>query len=149
MSAPAYVTLTGPQTTVMPISGTLAASAGAGTVVTTSIQAFGPSSPATQSVNVPITEVWKIIDMYVIGSYTPDAIMQLFINGYQQNINPDLNSMNLNLLTRFKLAQSVVLPPASTWFVNLVSTAANGTSAVTYTLYYTVVRAPYAPAPSK
>ena len=68
------------------------------------------------------------------------------INGYPQDINPNLNSLNLNLLTRWKLTQALKLPPASTWFTTITLLAANGTSAQTYTVYFSVIRAPYVPA---
>ena len=145
MSVPSYVTLTGPQTTVMPASFTIAASADAGSVIPGAILAFGPQSPAVAAPQVPITEVWSIVDLYIIGSVTPDALLSIYINGYPQDINPDLNSLNLNNLTRWKLMQALKLPPASTWFTTVTLMAANGTSQQTYTVYFSVIKAPYLP----
>ena len=144
MSTPGYVTLTGPQTTVMIASFSVAASAAAGTVIQGSIIAFGPNSPPVTAVQVPITEVWSIVDMYTIGSVSPDAQLSIYINGYPQDVYPNLNSMNLNLLTRFKLTQAIKIPPAATWFVTITLLGANGSSAQTYYVYFTVVRAPFA-----
>lgn len=146
MSVPAYVTLTGPQTTVMVASFSVAASAAAGSVIQGSILAFGPQSPAVSAPQVPITEVWSIVDIYIIGSVSPDALLSIYINGYPQDINPNLNSLNLNNLTRWKLTQALKLPPASTWFTTITLLAANGSSAQTYTVYFSVIRAPYVPA---
>ena len=148
MSVPSYVTLTGPQTTVMPASFNIAASAAAGSVIQGSILAFGPQSPAVTAPQVPITEVWSIVDLYIIGTVTPDALLSIYINGYPQDINPDLNSLNLNNLTRWKLMQALKLPPASTWFTTVTLMAANGTSQQTYTVYFSVIRAPYLPGSS-
>jgi hypothetical protein len=140
---PAYVTLTGPQPTVFIVSFSIAASAAAGTVVQGSIQAFGALMPATQSVEVPITEVWSIVDFYTLSTVSPDAQIQLLINGYIQNIYPTLNSVYINNYKKWTLNQAIKIPPASTWSVNIVLLGANGSSAQTYTLYISAVRAPF------
>jgi hypothetical protein len=90
--------------------------------------------------------VWSIVDIYIIGSVSPDALLSIYINGYPQDINPNLNSLNLNLLTRWKLTQALKLPPASTWFTTITLLANNGSSQQTYTVYFSVIRAPYVPA---
>ena len=140
---PAYVTLTGPQPTVFIVTFSIAASAAAGTVVPGSIHAFGTLMPATQSVQVPITEVWSIVGFYTLSTYSPDAQIQLLINGYPQNIQPTLNSVYVNNYNQWKLNEAIKIPPASTWTVNAILLAANGSSAQTYTLYISAVRAPF------
>jgi len=146
---PAYVTLTGPQPTVFIVTFSIAASAAAGSVVQGSISAFGALMPATQSVNVPITEVWSIVDFYTLATVTPDAQIQLFINGYPQNIYPTLNSVYINNYKKWTLNQAIKIPPASTWSVNAVLLGTNGTTAQTYTLYISAVRAPFVATTSK
>ena len=140
---PAYVTLTGPQPTVFIVTFSVTASAAAGTVVQGSIQAFGSLMPATQSVQVPITEVWSIVDFYTLSTVSPDAQIQLLINGYIQNIYPTLNSVYINNYKKWTLNEAIKIPPASTWSVNIVLLAANGSSAQTYTMYISAVRAPF------
>jgi hypothetical protein len=142
--APAYVTLTGPQPTVIVVSFTVAASAASGSVIQGQITAFGPLMPASTSVTVPITEVWSIVSFYTLSTYTPDATIQLLINGYPQTISPTLNSVYINNYNKWRLDTAIKLPPASTFSVNIVLLAANGSSAQTYTLYMGAVRAPFA-----
>jgi len=140
---PAYVTLTGPQPTVFIVTFSIAANAVAGTVVQGNISAFGALMPATSSVQVPITEVWSIVDFYTLSTVSPDAQIQLFINGYPQNIYPTLNSVYINQYKKWMLNQAIKIPPASTWSVNIVLLGNNGSSAQTYTLYISAVRAPF------
>jgi len=142
-SVPAYVTLTGPQPTVFIVTFTISANASAGTVIQGNIQAFGALMPASTVVQVPITEVWSIVDFYTLSTYSPDAQIQLLINGYPQNIYPTLNSVYINNYKKWTLHQAIKIPPASTWSVNIVLLAANGSSAQTYTLYISAIRAPY------
>ena len=110
--APAYVTLTGPQPTVFIVTFNIAASAAAGTVVPGQISAFGALMPATQSVQVPITEAWSIVDFYTLSTVSPDAQIQLLINGYPQNIYPTLNSVYINNYKKWTLNAAIKIPPA-------------------------------------
>jgi len=142
--APAYVTLTGPQPTVVIVTFSVAASAAAGSVIQGQISAFGPLMPASTQVTVPITEVWNIVSFYTLSTYSPDASIQLLINGYSQSISPTLNSVYINNYNKWRLDTAIKLPPASTFSVNIVLLAANGSSAQTYTLYLGMVRAPFA-----
>jgi len=144
VQAPAYVTLTGPQPTVFIVTFNVAANAAAGTVVQGQISAFGPLMPASASVTVPITEVWSIVSFYTLATYSPDASIQLLINGYPQNISPTLNSVYINNYNKWRLDTAIKLPPASTFTVNIVLLGANGANAQTYTLYMGAVRAPFA-----
>jgi hypothetical protein len=140
---PAYVTLTGPQPTVFIVTFNISANASAGTVIQGNISAYGALMPATQSVQVPITEVWSIIDFYTLSTYTPDAQIQLLINGYIQNIYPTLNSVYINQYKKWTLSQAIKIPPASTWSMNIVLLANNGSNPQTYTLYISAIRAPF------
>jgi len=115
----------------------------AGTIVQGQIQAFGPLVPTQPVAVVPATEVWHITDIYVVGGpVAADAQLITIINGYIQNIAPKLSSLNLNLLTRFRLPMSIPLAPNTTWAssLNLLATpSANATQLVTYK----VVKAPF------
>ena len=142
--APAYVTLTGPQPTVFIVTFSVPANAAAGSVIQGQINAFGPLMPATSSVTVPITEVWSIVSFYTLATYSPDASIQLLINGYPQNISPTLNSVYINNYNKWRLDTAIKLPPASTFTVNIVLLAANGSNQQNYTLYMGAVRAPFA-----
>ncbi len=55
----------------------------------------------------------------------------------------------INNYKKWTLNQAIKIPPASTWSVNVVLLAANGTSAQTYTLYISAVRAPFVATTSK
>ena len=143
MSSPGLVILTGPQDFEISISFTLTNVMVAGQIVPGTIQAFGPFVPISSLVQVPITEVWHIVDVYTVGGPVgPDANIQIFLNGYQQQINPKLSSCNLNLITRFQLGQTVVFSPASTVSVSIVLLAAPVANA-TQLLTLKSVKSPY------
>jgi hypothetical protein len=148
MSAPSYVTLTGPQATVFIVTASLPANAGAGTVVQASIQ-IAPQLPAVSSVVVPSTEVWSIVDLYTLTTYSPDAAIQLYINGYLQDIYPTLNSVYINNYKKWTLTQAIKLPPTASWTIQLVTLGAVGSSAVSVTLYISAIRAPFVAVSSK
>lgn len=137
-----YVTLTGPQTTTIIASFSVPANAAAGSLIAGNLT-FSTFTPPQSVIVVPSTEVWSIIDIYTIGSVTPDAMLVMYINGRPQDTMPNLNSLNLNLLTRFKLAEAIKLAPTFTFNVAISLLAANGATAQTYYVYFSVVRAPF------
>ena len=137
------VTLTGPQDFEVTTTFSLTTAMTAGTIVSGTLTAFGPFVPSNQTIQIPITEVWHMNDIYDVGGPVgPDAYIQLFINGYQQQINPKLSSANLNLITRFQLQASIVWAPASTIAVSIVLLAAP-TAAVTQSLTIKGIKSPY------
>ena len=144
MSVPAYVTLTGPQTTVIVVTFSVASGAAQGTIINGTIYPFGANQPGVSAVTVPSTEVWSIVDMYTLSTVTPDAQVLLYVNGYQQDIMPTLNSIYINNYSKWKLKEAFKLPPTSTWNINIVLLGTSS-SAQTYYLYLSVVRAPYIP----
>ena len=144
MSVPAYVTLTGPQTTVIVVTFSVASGAAAGTIINGTIYPFGANQPGVSAVTVPSTEVWSIVSMYTLSTYTPDAQVLLYVNGYQQDIMPTLNSVYINNYNMWKMKEAFKLPPTATWNVNIVLLGTSS-SAQTYYLYLSVVRAPYIP----
>lgn len=140
---PSLVVLTGPQKSEMIVNFSLTTTQTAGQPVPGSITAFGPLVGANTVVTVPITEVWHITDVYINGAPVgPNGQILLLINGYPQVIAPSISNTNLNLLTRFRLAQSVPLSPASTFSMSLVISAVPG-AAATQSVYFPFVRSPY------
>ncbi len=119
----------------------------AGTVVQGQMQGFGVFVSASAQTTVPITEVWHIIDTYNVGGVVnggADGTFVLLINGYIQNVQWKVSTSNLNLLTRFRLTQSIVLAPASTFSLSLVlASAPTSTTTVTQIQTLKIVRAPY------
>ena len=143
MSAPGLVLLTGPQDFEITISWSLTTSMVSGQIVPGNATAFGPFVPSGTTWQVPITEVWHVVDIYDVGGPVgPDAYLQLFLNGYQQQINPKLSSVNLNIITRFQLQESLVLAPSSTNAVSLVLLAAPSAN-VTQLLTLKTIKSPY------
>ena len=133
----------GPQTTEVTVSYSLTPSQTAGSIVQGQMQSFGPLVPTSPRVTVPSTEVWHIIDIYVVGGpVAADALVLTTINGYPQNIAPKLSSLNLNLLTRFRLTLSIPLAPNTTWSSSL-SLLATPTTNATQLLTYKITRAPF------
>jgi hypothetical protein len=143
-AGPSLVTLSGPQPTTAIVSFSVAASAPANSIVAGSIaNAFGPLVPATETIQVPITERWDIVDMWTQGVQTPDATPIITVNGYPQVVSSDFNSMNQNVLTRFRLTTSIVLVPGASVSISAATLQANGTSAVTLVLYVKIRRSPF------
>ena len=138
------VMTTGAQPVELTVSFTVPANSPAGSIVQGNISAFGPLVAASNTIVIPITEVWHIIDMYVIGAPAAvDATIIPLINGYVQNVNPKLSSVNLNLLTRFRLPMSLPLSPSSTIAVSISTLALSGGATATQILTVKVTRAPY------
>jgi hypothetical protein len=144
MSAPSQVMATGPQPFEITITFSIAGGAPAGTIVPGSISAFGPLVAAATTVVVPITEVWHIVDIYKQGGpAVVDAFILVLINGYVQNVQVKLSSINLNLLTRFRLGQSIVLSPASTFAVSLQLLATAPAGGGTETITFQTIKSPF------
>ncbi|MGI0066937.1 MAG: hypothetical protein ACREB9_00705 [Thermoplasmata archaeon] len=142
-SPPNLVLGVGPQATQLLATYTVAASAPAGTIVTGTISAFGPLVGASASIQVPISEVWQLVRTSITGAPAIDATLITLINGVAQNFYPSLSSLNENLLHPFSLPQSIPFPPASTVATSIDTLGANGSTPVTMTVKYWVVRAPY------
>ena len=117
---PNLVMAIGSQPTEINVNFSLTTTQTTGSVVAGNIEAFGPLSPPQPVVTVPAVEVWHITDLYVLGGpVAADGQVLLLINGYIQNIAPKLSSLNLNLLTRFRLPYSIPLAPNTTWSTSL------------------------------
>lgn len=143
MVNPSLVVLTGPQKSEMIVNFSLLTTQVAGQPVAGSVTAFGPQVAGSSSPTVPITEVWHITDVYINGSPVgPNGQIQLLVNGFTQVVAPSIANTDLNLLTRFRLAQSVVLTPATTFAMSLVLASAP-TAAATQSVYFPFFRSPY------
>jgi len=142
---PDLVLATGSQVVEIPISFSETTTQSAGTVIQGQMQGFGVFVSASTQVTVPITEVWHIIDTYNVGGVVgggADGTFVLLINGYIQNVQWKVSTSNLNLLTRFRLTQSIVLAPASTFSLSLVLSG-TPTANVTQVQILKIIRAPY------
>jgi len=142
---PDLVLATGAQVVEIPVSFSETTSQSAGTVIQGQMQGFGAFVSASTQVTVPITEVWHIIDTYNVGGIVgggADGTFVLLINGYIQNVQWKVSTSNLNLLTRFRFTQSIVLAPASTFSLSLVL-AGTPTNNVTQVQTLKIIRAPY------
>lgn len=140
---PSLVTLTGPQKTEMQVSYSLTTSQTQGQSVNGNITAFGPLVGSSTTIVVPITEVWHITDVYINGTPVgPNGQLLIVINGYPQVVSPSIANTNINLLTRFRLAQSIPLSPAVSFSISLVLDSAP-TAAATQSVYFPMIRSPY------
>ena len=140
------VGLKAPLTVTGVVTFSEAASSPAGTVITGNMQLLGPSTPATTSQQVPINEVWHIVDVYSNGvvSGGADGMITININGIPQPVGFVVSQINTSLLTRFKLSESIPIAPGSTISMQLTLSGASGSSAVTQTVYVTIKRIPVA-----
>jgi hypothetical protein len=105
----------------------------------------GPDAPAVQTVTVPSSEVWHIVDIFTQGVVSGGADGQLVINinGFDQPLSITLSAMDINKLSRFTLPQSIPIPPNATVYFKLVLLGAVGASAVTQTVNIKLIRIPY------
>jgi hypothetical protein len=140
---PNLVMAAGPQGAEITVTYSIPSGASAGTVIQGNVVAFGPLVPQQNVVVIPITEVWHIVDIYVQGApAVVDATLITTVNGYVQNINPKLSSLNLNLLTRFRLQQSIPLAPSAS-FSSSISLLSTTSTSGTQVLTYKVIKSPF------
>jgi hypothetical protein len=139
---------TGAQPVEITLSFSLTTTQVAGQLVFASIAAFGPlggTTPAGGNVQVPITEMWNVVDIYNVGGVVSggvNASLVMIIAGNPQYTNFSLATTNLNLLTRARLRQSLPLTPGQTWTAAIQLSAAP-TAAVTQTETLLTIKAPY------
>jgi hypothetical protein len=146
VTIPNGVQSTGSQATDIQVSFAVAASAAAGTIIQGNIYYLGIENPAVQLVPIPNNEVWHIFSMVVTGSsVTTEAEVVIKINGYAQNIKPFLNSLiATSNFQPFNMMETVVLPPNTSWSMQLVLADAAPSTAYTQNLKVRLVRAPLA-----
>jgi len=133
------VTLRGKSPEVWTISFSVPASAPAGTQVTGSIVRVA-GQPAQSLLVVPNDELWEIKDFYVTSTQTPDGLIQPVVNNNIQPFQPDLNSLLISNQNKVKLDIPIILKPGFQFYINTILLSANGTSAVTLTLYIQITR---------
>lgn len=144
MPTPNLVTSLGRQRTEIIVSYTVPNSAASGAIIQGTVTAFGPLVGGQTTAVLPISEVWHVEDIYCVGGPAfVDAVVITFVNGYQQNIAPALSSINLNLLTRFDIGETIVLPPASTFASSLSLLAAGPATGGTQLVKYKIVKEPF------
>jgi len=140
---PGLVILTGPQKTEMIVNFALTTSQVAGQPVSGTIFALGPLFAGVPAQQVPLTEVWQVVDMYINGAPVgPNGQLLFNINGYPQVVAPSIANMNLDLLTRFRLTSSIPLVPGATFAISMILATAP-TAAATQSVYIPFVRSPY------
>lgn len=139
---------TGPQPVEITLSFSLTTTQVVGQFVFASIAAFGPlggTTPAGSNVQVPITEMWNILDIYNVGGVVSggvNASLVMIVAGNPQYTNFSLATTNLNLLTRARLRQTIPLTPGQTWTA-AIQLSAVPTAAVTQTETLLTMKAPY------
>ena len=109
--------------------------------------AFYPFGLAVSAVNVvPSTEVWRLINMVVYSALTPDIMVGLVVNGQNQPLSVDLNtvviqgnSSRINAINPY-----MDLPANSTFNFTAYLTAANGSTAQTINVSVVMQRIPLA-----
>ena len=145
VNIPNTVQATGSQATDIQIAFSVAASAAAGTIIQGNIYYLGIENPAVQLVPIPNNEVWHLVGLVVTGSSVQtEAQVIIKINGYAQNIKPFLNSLiSNNNFQPFNLIETVVIPPNTSWSMQLVLADAAPSTAYTQNLKARIVRAPF------
>lgn len=119
-----------------------------GQLIFASIAAFGPlggTTPAGGNVQVPITEMWSVVDIYNVGGVVTSGVngtLVLVIAGNPQYTNYSIASTNLNLLTRARLRASLPLTPGQT-FTFALTLGSTPTASVTQTETFLVMKAPF------
>ena len=138
-----------PQPTRMLMTASLAASAAAGTVFTFTIFQNGASSSGLNPAIVPSNQKWFILNLEVPSAVTPDFIFGMKVNGTAQPLALDANTTVPTNSGRVQLSEpingyaaAIEIPPSATVEVTGYTLAANGTSAVTYNAYMSVLLVP-------
>ena len=138
-----------PQPTRMMMTATLAASAAANTTGQFTIFQNGASSAGLNPAQVPSNQKWFILNFEVASSVTPDFLFSMKVNGVNQPMSLDANTTVPTNSGRVQLSEAIngyaaaiEISPSSTVEVSYYTLAANGTSAVTYTAYMSVLLVP-------
>ncbi len=142
-----FVRLTAETSQVAVATATFQANAPAGTTVLASISTIRGLSPATQQHTVPASEFWYITSFYLPAGVSPSAVNAIvftFVNDTQQPLAPAESEIQQNIYNKLKLspAQWLKLPPAESWYMQFQSQVANGSSATTVTINFTILRVP-------
>jgi len=149
MSAGAAVQLTKPVSQIATATATFAASAAAGTTVMASITVIRGQTPAAQLQQVPVTEFWYITSIYLPAGVSPSAvngILITYVNNIAQPLAPMESEVQQTIYNKLRLSadQWIQLQPGISWYQQIQSTVANGTSATTVTFSMVLLRVPVA-----
>ncbi len=109
--------------------------------------AFYPFGLGTSPVSVvPSTEVWRLIDVVIYSSITPDIILGLVVNGQNQPFAVDLNTVVVSGSSSrvHPINPYLDIPANSTFNFTAYLTQANGTSAQTINVSVIMQRIPLA-----
>lgn len=133
------VELSGSSPEIWQVTFSVPASAPAGTLLNGSITRI-IGQPSQLQLTVPTKEMWEIDDFYTGASQTPDANIQPVRNSNVQPYQPNLNSLVITNQNKIKMTKPMILEPGDNFYINAITTSANGTSAVTLVLYVQAVR---------
>ena len=128
-----------PQAMDIIVTGTLTASAAAGSVFTGNIETMAGSSTTSKEV-VPGDQAWHIESIINGGSDpTPDCRVELVVNGWVQPFTPSMLVINQADFGRMKLPRTIMLGPAGNLQVRFRNLAAVGTDAVAVEVHLQVM----------
>ncbi len=106
---------------------------------------FYPFGLASSPVSVvPSTEVWRITDMVIYSAITPDIIIGMTVNGQNQPLSVDLNTVVISGSSSriHPINPYLDIPANSTFNFTAYLTAANGTTAQTINVSVVMQRIP-------
>ncbi len=132
------------QDKIVPATFSIAGSAASGTIVTATLYPFGLQNPATSTnFQVPAGSNYQLSDMYVPSTPAVDGQLIFQLNGVTQGENLVLSTMVSSNSARARLSQPLVLKPSDVLTVQIVTAAANSsTAAATDTLYLHFLQIP-------
>ncbi len=136
-------TITQVQGTTAVLQLSVPASQGIGSLPLSDI-AFYPYGLANQPVSVvPSTEVWRIEDLGINSTITPDIVVGLVVNGIQQPLAVDLNSAVFTNSGRLNpVSPYIDIPANSTFNFTAYLEQANGSTAQTINVLVKMTRIP-------
>lgn len=130
------VGITALQDRVIPCQFSVTGSAASGSIVNGTIYPYGLNSPInTTSFQIPAGNQYQLVDAYVSSATTPDFQLIFTLNGVIQGENYIGSTLVASNSARAKVTQPLILNPSDVFAIQIVTLAANGTAAVTITLY--------------
>ena len=104
---------------------------------------FGFQNPATSTnFQVPSGSNYQLSDIYISASPTVDGQVIFSLNGVTQGENLILSTLVSSNSSRVRMTQPLVLKPSDVFTVQVITTAANSTTAVTETFFLHFLQVP-------
>ena len=125
----------------------LSASLAANSIVTGNLSLSQTDNTGTSPITVPPNEIWHFVDAYVSAALSVNILLDVKVGNTPQNLNFDTATMvasggNTSRVNPFQAMQGLTIPGNNTITITGQTDAANGTTAATETVYFTVVRQP-------